>query len=285
MSGIFEVTELVAEAGGEPRMSAALLAKRLGIVKLQIMRRLIERNDVSLRRFGEYVATVATYSATSGGKRVATLAIFSGRGRPAKDYLLNEGRALFVASRSETPVADEVLIGLIEVFMAWRHGRLGPVTSEADRVRLEANRTYYQSVPEATKAIAARVVAAPRQVEARIAQGVSRSVAIREISRLTGIGVRTIYDHWSKVRMVPEADWLAAVVRLYHQKRGMLAPCHPDALQLMTDLLAAGATVAASHRQVVAVAGGRGWGAIPCERTMRRYGKSMQALAKTGRAA
>ncbi|ADE86652.1 hypothetical protein [Rhodobacter capsulatus] len=74
MDGLFEATELVVSAGDEPRMSAALLADRLGIARRQTMMRLIERNDAALRRFGEYLATVAKYSGR-------------GRGQPEKDYL------------------------------------------------------------------------------------------------------------------------------------------------------------------------------------------------------
>lgn len=263
----FEITELVTGGDGEPRMSAALLAKRLGMGNRQAMMRLIERSDAALRRFGGFLATVAKNPSVKGGG-------------PTKDYLLNEGQALFIASRSETALGSEVLIGLIEVFMAWRHGRLGPVTSEADRVRLEANRAYYQSVPESTKAIAAQVVAALRQVEARIAQGVSRNVSIAEIGRLTGMAVRTIYGHWSKVRMVPEVDWLPAVVRLYHQKRGMLAECHPEALRLFTDLRAAGVKISLCYARVLAVAEERGWLPVPCERTLRRYCKAALAVTR-----
>ncbi len=114
MTGIFEVTDLVASAEGEPRMSAALLAERLGMDRRESIMKLIERNEVSLRRFGGFSAAVAKNPSARGG-------------RPSKDYLLNEGQAIYIASRSETALADQVLIALVMVFLEYRHGRLAPV--------------------------------------------------------------------------------------------------------------------------------------------------------------
>lgn len=148
MAELFEVTELVAGDGDEPRMSAILLAERLGMEDPRIMRRLIERNADALSRFG--------------GKRVATVATLSKAGQVQKDYLLNEGQAIYIASRSETTLAVEVHVALVQVFVAWRQGRLGPFLSGSDRERLEAGRAYFRAVPEKTRAIADAYVEAMR---------------------------------------------------------------------------------------------------------------------------
>ena len=68
MNALFEVTELVADTGGEPRMSAALLSERLGMARVQIMTNLIERNDAAMRHFGEYLRTVRKNPSAKGGR-------------------------------------------------------------------------------------------------------------------------------------------------------------------------------------------------------------------------
>lgn len=127
MTGIFEVTDLVASAEGEPRMSAALLAERLGMDRRELIMKLIERNEVSLRRFGGFSATVAKNPSARGG-------------RPSKDFLLNEGQAIYIASRSETSLADQVLIALVMVFLEYRHGQLAPVAASADMREISTER-------------------------------------------------------------------------------------------------------------------------------------------------
>lgn len=155
MTGIFEVTDLVASAGGEPRMSAALLAERLGMARKQGMTYLIERNEASLRRFGELIRAVRKDPAAPGdpvhtvcknpevpdGFSATVAKNPSARGgRPSKDYLLNEGQAIYIASRSETALADQVLIALVMVFLEYRHGRLAPVVASADMREISTER-------------------------------------------------------------------------------------------------------------------------------------------------
>ena len=119
-----------------------------------------------------------------------------------------------------------------------------------------------------------------RQIEALIAGGQPRSAAMEAVSALTGVPARTLYNYRRLIRMVPEPDWEAALAPRWNTPKGMLAPCHPDALRLMTDLRAAGVSVAVSYRRVLAVAETRGWGTIPCERTMRRYCKAALAVGR-----
>jgi len=118
MNGLFQSTDLVVAQDGEPRMSANLLAERLGMKSKRSMDALIKRNEASLLRFGGFTFTVSENPSPMGG-------------RPTKDYQLNEGQAIFIASKSETAVADEIHIALVQVFMAVRHGRLVPVANTA----------------------------------------------------------------------------------------------------------------------------------------------------------
>jgi hypothetical protein len=111
MSGLFNVTDLVVVPSGEARMTASVLRERLGMFNNQAMTRLIDRNMASVLRFGELIATVAKNPSAQGG-------------RPMKDYLLNEGQALYLSTRSETPVADEVRVGLVMLYMTHRKGQL-----------------------------------------------------------------------------------------------------------------------------------------------------------------
>lgn len=141
MTGIFEVTDLVASAEGEPRMSAALLAERLGMENRQTMSRLVVRNEASLRRFGELIHTVCKNPEVPEGFSATVAKNPSARGgRPSKDYLLNEGQAIYIASRSETALADQVLIALVMVFLEYRHGRLAPVVASADMREISTER-------------------------------------------------------------------------------------------------------------------------------------------------
>jgi hypothetical protein len=225
----------------------------------RIMRRLIARNAAALSRFG--------------GQRVATVATLSKSGQVQKDHLLNEGQAIYIASRSETALAVEVHVALVQVFVAWRQGRLGPFASGSDRARLEAGRAYFRSVPETTRAIADGYVEAIRMVEAMIAGGLGAWDAVRAVCALKGIPERTLHSYRSKVRMVPEADWGAATVRQYHRPRGMLAPCHPEALQFFRNLNAGGLRVSDCYRRMAEEAAARGWTPIPTQRTMYRVAK------------
>jgi hypothetical protein len=57
----------------------------------------------------------------------------------ATEYSLNPKQALFIAQLSETPVAAEVRNGLIELFFAYREGKLAPTNQAtlSDRRRLQ----------------------------------------------------------------------------------------------------------------------------------------------------
>jgi hypothetical protein len=226
MGLMFDIAELVPGGDGEPRMSAALLGERLGIANRQAMMRLVERHTTSLLRFGGgFSATVAKNPSEKGG-------------RPIKDYLLNEGQALFITARSETALANEVLIGLVTVFMAWRHGRLVPGGARAepqhaeaprtevpiaviDKHRLLINRAYLATLSEAHQATARARVANMREIAALVEAGMARVAAMEVVSAKTGIAKHTLYNHLRLIRMVPEPDWEAALAPQW--KKGALA--------------------------------------------------------------
>lgn len=95
---------------GEPRVADIVLGERLGFDRPRDIRKIIARNQGELHRFG-FCATVAQ---NHGG----------GRGRPGRQYWLNEGQALLICMFSDTDRAADVREQLIKVFMAWRRGEL-----------------------------------------------------------------------------------------------------------------------------------------------------------------
>lgn len=98
---------LTRNEAGEPLVKDLELARWLGFSDLHKVRNLIERWAAEL---GEVSATVA--ETTKQG------------GRPGKAYLLTEQQALFIAAKSETPRATEILRQIIEVFVAVRRGEV-----------------------------------------------------------------------------------------------------------------------------------------------------------------
>lgn len=112
-------------AGDEPRVFDLHLARALGFSDLHMVRRTIERNRDELEMHGE-VSVAVTETSTKGG-------------RPGKAYYLNEGQALVVCALSKTPKAAEVRKLIIDVFTAWRAGKLVPVES------------HYRALPRADR--------------------------------------------------------------------------------------------------------------------------------------
>lgn len=53
-----------------------------------------------------------------------------GRGRPGKAFYLTEVQAVIVITNSGTPTANALTQEIAEVFVAWRHGRLGGVDEQ-----------------------------------------------------------------------------------------------------------------------------------------------------------
>jgi lambda repressor-like predicted transcriptional regulator len=112
---------------GEPRVLDLVVAERLGFDRPRDIRKLIERSRDELTSYGEICATVAQNTDPKG------------RGRPGREYWLNEPQALLICALSRTPQAAEVRRQLITVFMAWRRGAqaLGDVVQVERIVALE----------------------------------------------------------------------------------------------------------------------------------------------------
>lgn len=107
----------LAEREGEPRVRDIDLAERLGFRKSLNIRDTIARNRKELAAYGPISATVAENADPIG------------RGRPGKEYWLNEGQALVICALSRTPKAAAIRKQIIDVFMAYRAGRLAPAAS------------------------------------------------------------------------------------------------------------------------------------------------------------
>jgi len=97
--------------GGEvPTIEDVELGRRLGFERPHDIRRLIVRHENSLGALSRYRGEKPTGE----------------KGRPREGYLLTEEQACFIAAKSETPKANELLRGMIAVFLAWRRGMLAP---------------------------------------------------------------------------------------------------------------------------------------------------------------
>lgn len=101
----------IQEIDGEARMRDLDIAMALEFERPRDIRKLIVRRKVDLDELG-ISATVAQ--------------IHDGAGRPGEEYWLNEKQALFICTKSETKMALDITIQMIEVFSAWRHGQLVP---------------------------------------------------------------------------------------------------------------------------------------------------------------
>lgn len=103
------VSDLEARNDDEPRIKDIRLGERLGMAQPLNIRQTIEANRAELEAYGE----VFTRRVKTGSKG----------GRPGIEYWLNEPQALLLCMFSRTDAASEVRRELIEVYMAWRHGK------------------------------------------------------------------------------------------------------------------------------------------------------------------
>lgn len=98
-----------------PRIQDLRLAEALGFNRPRKIRDLVSKHTEALEKFGEIICT-ATGQNT--------------RGRPGKEYWLNEKQALYLCTKSEAEHAIELTIQMVEVFYQVRRGQL--VTSDFD---------------------------------------------------------------------------------------------------------------------------------------------------------
>ncbi len=111
MSAIINSWDVV-EVDGEPTVKDTDLAERLGFERPRNIRNLIKRM-VESGSFGGALPCSTEEVPENGGK-IATV------------YHLNEKQALKVISKSETKKADEIMDEVIDVFLAFRSGKLQP---------------------------------------------------------------------------------------------------------------------------------------------------------------
>lgn len=103
-------TESLSILDDEPRVLDVDLAEWLGLERLTNIRTVIVANLEEIEMHGSLHVANA-----NPGKQ---------GGRPGKAYYLNEGQALVICALSRTPKAAEVRKALIDVFMAYRTGKL-----------------------------------------------------------------------------------------------------------------------------------------------------------------
>ncbi|WP_454018455.1 hypothetical protein [Azospirillum sp. Marseille-Q6669] len=112
---------------GEPRVLDLTIADRLGMADRHKIRSLIVKNRAELESYGPLVEAegVSARQAETYGEVCATVAQTTDKGgRPGKAYYLNEGQALVICALSRTPQAALVRRQIIEVFLAYRRGKL-----------------------------------------------------------------------------------------------------------------------------------------------------------------
>ena len=106
------------DADGEPRIADLRLAAALGYTKAHNIRALIESHREALTAFGEVFCERGKPSAAGG--------------RPGREYHLNRRQALYITAKSDTPRAALVTVQMVEIFDAWRAGRLVPAPTTPD---------------------------------------------------------------------------------------------------------------------------------------------------------
>lgn len=105
----------VVSQGDEPRIQDWKLALALGFDRPRDIRKIIERHQAELDRYGRLRHRGATSHEGSGA-------------RPVQEYWLNEAQALLICIRSDAPRAADVRHEIITVYQAWRRGELASVS-------------------------------------------------------------------------------------------------------------------------------------------------------------
>ncbi|QOF96714.1 Rha family transcriptional regulator [Novacetimonas hansenii] len=100
---------------GELRIKDEDLGVRLGFNRPRDIRKIIVRYLPELGRMG----VCATASQTSGSKG----------GRPTEAYYLNRKQAIFITAKSETAIAADITIEIVERFDAYERGEVGAIKS------------------------------------------------------------------------------------------------------------------------------------------------------------
>lgn len=134
MTNLITPSDLNTTLNHEPRVRDLTIAERLGMAAPYDIRRTIEANRAELEGYGDLA------SLPSGGFGAAPRNPGTKGGRPGREYYLNEGQALVLCALSRTPKAAEVRKALIDVFMAFRTGKIAPAAPTLSDERAEARR-------------------------------------------------------------------------------------------------------------------------------------------------
>lgn len=119
MSNFLIANTEIATIDDEPRVRDIDLANWLGFNRAADIRELIARNRDELEAYGSFPCRTE-----NPGKQ---------GGRPGKAYYLNEGQALVICALSRTDKAAQVRKALIDVFMAYRQGKIVDVKAHYRR--------------------------------------------------------------------------------------------------------------------------------------------------------
>ncbi|MCG5242290.1 hypothetical protein ACIU1J_19440 [Azospirillum doebereinerae] len=120
---------------GEARIRDLTLGRDLEFERPRAIRPLIERHRAVLEALGPL--------ATRCGKS---------RGQEFTEYLLNRNQAIFIAAKSETPKANELVIGVIKKLDAYEKGLIAPA-APAKGLTLAERRVQVHELNAATKAL------------------------------------------------------------------------------------------------------------------------------------
>jgi hypothetical protein len=107
------------EFGDEARVQDLRLGEVLGYADPKKVRKLIRSNQTELSSHG--------FLTQVGSKMPG-----AGRGRPERHFMLNEAQAILVTMFSRTGRAAEARRQIVQVFLAWRHGKLVPFLPAVD---------------------------------------------------------------------------------------------------------------------------------------------------------
>ena len=120
---------------GEAYIRDITLGRDLEFDRPRKIKELIDRHMESLLKMG-VCPTVGRTSGPQGG-------------RPTEDYYLNRNQAIFIAAKSETPKATELVIGVIKRLDAFEKGLIAPSKSRS----LAERRVQVHELNAATKAL------------------------------------------------------------------------------------------------------------------------------------
>lgn len=115
----------IQDFNGEPRMRDIDIAEALGYERQYDIREMINRVSERLAGFGEVV--FRSVRKTSKG------------GRPTKECWLNEHQTFYICTQSKTENAFAITRQIINLFVAWRNGRLNEQPEMPSRLNVSAD--------------------------------------------------------------------------------------------------------------------------------------------------